>query len=214
MSARPETPNITDALTQLDKRIAEMNQPLEAVEAKVDQALDKAEQIREEVDNILTTGEQPDFAEALSEVNSHLTQMNQRLDKAHAILHEKLDMLGRMLSDLASKIDNNAPDDKPDVQEPVGNVAQDVAAATSSWRQAGGGQRSTHAGFGKCDICSRKSSFTYCVQCNNKVCRDDKFWCAFKTCVNKYCRECQDTYTYVQRKNSRAMFCEEHLQTA
>ena len=138
MSARPETPDIIDALTQLDKRITEMNQQVAAVQAKVDQALDTEEKIREKLDKILTTGSQPDFIEALSEVNNHLTQMNQRLDMAHAILNEKLGMLGRMISDLASKIDNN----EPDVQEPVGNVAQDVASTSNSLRQADRDHRS------------------------------------------------------------------------
>ena len=145
-------------------------------------------------------------------------------------------MLGRMLSDIASKIDNNAPDDKPDVQESVGNFAQDVARASNSWkqadgdqrsiqplgnvtrgvaaastggdkssiepvgnltksaaaasgywRQADGGQRSIHAGLGKFDICSRRSSLTYCVVCGKKVCGDDKFWCSSRHCLNKYC---------------------------
>ena len=92
MLTRPETPDITEALAQLDKRITEINQQVEAVQAKVVQALDKEEQIREKLDNILTTGEQPDLTEALPAVNNHLTQKNHRLDMAHARLNEKLDI--------------------------------------------------------------------------------------------------------------------------
>ena len=180
MLTRPETPDITEALAQLEKRITDMNQQVEAVQAKANQALDKEEQIRERLGNILTTGEHPVFSKDLSEVNNHLTQMNQRLDMADAILNEKLDMLGRMLGDSAPQIGNNAADDKLDAQEPVGNVTQDVAAASSSWRRAGGDQRFIHASFGKCDICSRQSSLTYCVQCNKKVCRDDKCMVRFQ----------------------------------
>ena len=56
MSTCPDTPDTTHALTQLEKRITQLNEQVEAVQSKVDQAFFTKEKISEKLDNILTTG--------------------------------------------------------------------------------------------------------------------------------------------------------------
>ena len=85
----------------------------------------------EKLENILPPGGEPSPAEAVADMKTQLSQFTDKFDAVVAEILLGVRLFAGMLSEPSSRHQNNAPDDREDVPEPVQHNEEHVPVASS-----------------------------------------------------------------------------------